>query len=273
MDFHSISLSFNRALNLTFKRKKLLLVFCTLALSGLLAVFFRALAWKANQWIQLSLTFLPIFLCMGILLSLGIFLIRIYYNEVKGREISYKQIILNSWELIIGASYFTIPIILSYLVLWVSLGIFLLLGEIPSAGGFFSAILAFAPFLINLGAIILCLVSLLMLFFVAPILALKGMDRHIVLHSIIKRFEKDSFANLLLMLIALLPLGFVLSLLILAAALTGSFYLDCQSLPQTVLTWFFIMLPFTAFLTPAVIFFFQFAAESHVWMQKQSSSD
>jgi hypothetical protein len=55
----------------------------------------------------------------------------------------------------------------------------------------------------------------------------------------------------------------------LAAVLTGSLCLDCQNSLQTVLKWFFIMLPFTAFLTPAVIFFFNFAAESHVLMQKQ----
>ncbi|MES2123025.1 MAG: hypothetical protein V4492_09700, partial [Chlamydiota bacterium] len=35
------------------------------------------------------------------------------------------------------------------------------------------------------------------------------------------------------------------------------------------LQWFFIMLPFSALLTPALIFFFNFAAESHVLMLKK----
>lgn len=270
MDFQSLSYIFNRALSLTFDRKKMLLVFCTLAMSGLLVIFFRGLAFHANQWVQLSLTFLPIFLCAGILLSLGILLIRIYHHEIKQRFVSYRDIAMKSWELIIGASYFSVPIILCYLLLWVVLGIFLLLKEIPAVGGFFSAVLAFAPFVINLAAILLCLVSLLMLFFVAPILALKGMDRQVVLQTIVRRFEKDSFANGVLIFMSLIPLALILTLLILSAVLTGSVYLDYENLPQIILSWFFIMLPFTAFLTPAVIFFFNFAAEAHVLMNRES---
>lgn len=268
MDFQSLSQIFNRALKLTFDRKKMLLVFCVLAMSGLLVVFFRGLAYHASRWVELSLTFLPIFLCAGILLSLGILLIRIYHHEIKKKPVSYREIALKSWELIVGASYFSLPIILCYLLLWVILGIFLLLKEIPAVGGFFSAMLAFAPFVINLAAILLCLMSLLMLFFVAPILALKGMDRQVVLQTVIRRFEKDSFANGILIVLSLVPLALILSLLILSAFLTGSIYLDYSSLPQVVLGWFFMMLPFTAFLTPAVIFFFNFAAEAHVLMNK-----
>ncbi|MFN3245464.1 MAG: hypothetical protein ACK42K_02070, partial [Leptonema sp. (in: bacteria)] len=61
--------------------------------------------------------------------------------------------------------------------------------------------------------------------------------------------EKDPFANGFLVLMGLLPLGLALTLLILSTILTGSVYLDYDSLPQIVLSWFFIMLPFTAFLS------------------------
>lgn len=269
MDFHSLSFIFNRALSHIFSKKKCLVVFCILALSGLLVVFFRGLAVNAGEWVKLSLTFLPIFLCAGILLSLGIYLIRIYHNEVKNRDVRFLQTLSKSWELIIGSSYFTIPIILSYLVLWILLGIFVLLSEIPLVGNFFNVILSFAPFLIHLGSLILCVISLAILFILAPIVALKGLNRDVVFQSTLKRLEYNPFANIFLGILAVLPLALILALLMLAASLTGSICIECSNALQTVLKWFIIMVPFTACLTPGVIFFFNFAAESHVWMQKE----
>ena len=164
MNFQDFSFIFNRALTLTFSKKKLFLVFCVLVLSGLLVVFFRGLALHATQWVKLSLTFLPIFLCTGILLSMGILLIRIYHDEVKKKEVNFKNIMGRSWKVVIGSSYFAIPIILSYLLLWMLLGIFVLLREVPAVGEFFLVILSFAPFIINLGTLVLCLFSLGLLF-------------------------------------------------------------------------------------------------------------
>lgn len=273
MDFQVFSFIFNRSLALTFSRKKLLFVFSVLALSGLLVVFFRGLALHAGQWVKLSLTFLPIFICSGILLSMGILLIRIYHNEVKQKEVNYWQILSQSWEVAIGASYFAVPIIFAYLLLWMVLGIFVLLSEIPALGEFFAAILSFGPFLINLGALVLCVLSLGILFFIAPLIAFKGLQGGVVSQLIIKRLEKDFFTNFILMLLALLPLALIVTLLLLAAIMTGSLCLDCQNSLQTVIRWFFIMLPFTAFLTPAVIFFFNFAAEAHVLMQRQMKGE
>lgn len=264
MDFQALSFIFNRALALTFSRKKLLFVFSVLALSGLLIVFFRGLALHAGQWVMLSLTFLPIFICTGILLSMGIVLIRIYHDEIKQRDVNYWQILARSWEVAIGASYFAIPIIFSYLLLWVLLGIFVLLSDIPAIGEFFGAILSFAPFLINLGTLVLCVLSLAILFFIAPLIALKGLEGRMIFQLAINKLEKNLFANLALMFIALLPLVCMVTLLTLAVFLTGTLCVDCNNSIQTVLKWFFIMLPFTAFLTPVVIFFFNFAAESHV---------
>ncbi|MFI0434673.1 MAG: hypothetical protein ACH350_02955 [Parachlamydiaceae bacterium] len=269
MDFHTLSSIFNRSLRLTFSKKKLLSVFCVLALSGLLVVFFRGLSLHAGQWVKLSLTFLPIFICTGILLSMGILLIRIYHDEVKGKEVNYLKTFSRSWKVAMAASYFAIPIIFAYLLLWMVLGIFVLLSEIPAVGEFFAAILAFGPFLINLSSLVLCLLSLGMLFFISPLIAFRGLEGGLVSHIIIKRLEKDGFANFILILMALLPLVLVVTLLILAAAMTGSLCFDCHHSLQTVIKWFFIMLPFTACLTPAVIFFFNFSAEAHVLMQKQ----
>lgn len=268
MTLRDIQFIFNRALSLTFDRKKIMLVFTVLALCGLMIVFFKALSLNAGQWILLSLTFMPYFLCAGILLSTGILLIRIYHDEIKRKEFRYRDILGSSWEVIIGASYFAIPIILCYLLLWMLLGLFVLLSEVPGLGEFFAVVLAFAPFLLNLGAIVLALLSLSLLFFAAPVLALNGIDRLRVTQIVSKRLQADVFSNLLLGTIALLPLLIIFGILFLAALLTGVVCYNCVNPISNVLQSFFIMIPFAALLAPAVIFYFNFAAESHVLILK-----
>lgn len=268
MTLDDIRLSFNRALALTFSKKKLLAVFTVLLMCGILVVFFRGLALEAGQWITLSLAFLPIFLCSGVLLSTGIILIRAYHNEIKKKELSYREILYSSWNVVLGASYITIPIILSYLLLWMMLGVFFLLNSIPVVGEFFGVVLAFAPFLLNLGAIVLCVTSLAILFFVTPAIALRGLNSAQISSLVTKRFQQDVFLNLALVSIGMLPLIFVLALLISAAFLTGTVCFTCVDAVHIVLQWFFVMIPFTALLAPAVIFFFNFAAEAHVLFQR-----
>lgn len=272
MQLSDVQFIFNRALTLTFHRKKLLLTFVILAMCGLLVVFFRGLAVNAGQWIAMSMTFIPFFLCAGVLLSLGILLIRVYHDEIKKKPINYSEILGKSWEIVMGASYFSVPIILSYLLLWMLLGIFFLLKEIPALGTFFSVILVFAPFLINLGTLILCILNIAMLFFVAPVIALKGLNRIQVTQTLVDRFKYDVFSNLFLATIATLPFLFIMGLLIFAGFLTGAVCYACEAPMHNVLQWFFIMIPFTAILSPAVVFFFNFAAESHVLMMKEVRS-
>lgn len=270
MHLQDIQFIFNRACLQTFEKRKLLSAFLIMALCGVLVVFFRGLSVNAGHWLLLSLTFLPFFLCAGILMSLGIILIRVYHDEIKKKEINYKTILSKSWEIVLGASYFSVPIILSYLLLWMLLGVFVLLREIPYAGEFFGAILAFAPFLINLFSLVLCLLSVSLLFFVTPIIALKGINRMQVSESLINRFNKDIFSNLLLAIISVLPAVCIVGLLILAGSMTQALCFTCENPISNVLEWFFIMIPFTAILAPAVVFFFNFAAESHVLILKET---
>lgn len=270
MNLNEVQFIFNRAASLTFIKKKLLLAFTVLALCGLLVVFFRGLAINAGQWMMMSLTFLPFFLCAGLLLSTGIVLTRIYHDEIKKKPILYREILSNSFEVIVGASYFSIPIILSYLLLWMLLGIFVLLKQIPGIGEFFGVILVFGPFLLNLVTLVLCVLNLAMLFFVAPVVALKGLNRIRVTQILVKRLKSDMFSNIFLALVATFPLLVFIGLLTLAAFLTGTVCYGCENPLHNVLQWFFIMIPFTALLSPAVVFFFNFAAEAHVLLQKQA---
>lgn len=269
MNLTDIQFIFNRALNLTFEKSKWLLTFIVLAFSGLLVVFCRGLASNANSWIAMSLTFLPLFLCAGVLLSLGVVLIRGYHDEIKKQEVNYKQILSQSWETLLGATYFTVPVILLYLMLWMLLGVFMLLQNIPAIGEFIAVILAFAPFLLNFATLLLCTFVILTLFFITPVIALKGLNRSLVSQVLVRRLQSDIFSNMILFILAMIPLIFYLGLLLASAFLTGSICATCDDTLHIVLQWFFIMLPFTALLAPAVIFFFNFAAESHVLMQKK----
>lgn len=264
-----LQFAFNRAIEYTLDIKKCLFTFIVLALCGLLVVFFRGIAFYATGWFLMSLTFFPIFLCSGVLLSTGILLIRIYHDQIKKKAVNYRELLLNSWELIIGASYFSIPLILCYLVLWVFLGVFILLAQIPSAGEFFAVILSFAPFLLNFGSLLLCLCSFMLLFYVAPIIALKGLDRVKITQTLMKKFAEDPFANLLFGVTGILPTAIVLGLLVGAVMLTGTVCPQCNSTLGMVLQWFFTMIPFTALLSPAAVFFFNFAAEAHVFIMKE----
>lgn len=268
MNLSDVQFIFNRALSLTFDRKKNLLAFSVLALCGLLVIFCRALAISAGKWVLMSLSFLPIFLCSGVLLSLGILLIRVYHDEIKHKPFRYRDIIANSWETIIGASYFSIPIILCYLVLWMLLGFFVLMREIPGLGEFFGVILAFGPFLINLGSIVLGVLNISMLFFLTPVVALNGLNRIRVSQVLVKKLKGDMFSNIFLGLLAILPFVIYFGLLMLAAILTGTVCYACDDQLHAILQSFIIMIPFAALMAPAVVFFFNFAAEAHVLILK-----
>lgn len=273
MELTDVSFAFNRALSKTFDRKKIFLMFVVLFLCGLLMVFFQGLAVGASSWVMRSMAFLPIFLSAGLLLAMGIILIRIYHDELKGKPISYRNVVGRSWEMVIGASYFSIPIILCYLLLWMLTGVFILFEEVPILGPLFSVFLAFAPFLLNLFSLVLFVLNLSLLFFVTPALALKGISALAISQGLIDRFKHDIFLNLFLAFIAILPLCVVLGILIFAGIMTGGAALPPHLPLFVVMRWFFIMIPFVAVLSPAVVFFFNFSAEAHVLLIKDAKKN
>ncbi len=246
MTLDEIRFIFNRAFLLTFTLTKLLLTFVVMAMCGVFVIFFHGLAMDTSHWVALSFTFVPVFICAGVLLSAGVILIRIYHDEVKNREVSLQKTLTNSWEVVLNASYFSVPIIFSYLLLWMILGVFVLLSTIPGIGIVFNTVLIFGPFLINLGTLCLIALSVALLFFVAPILALKGFNRLQVSQTLIQRFNGDVFSNLILLIMGALPLLFVLGFLLVAAFLTEPLCYECAAPLHNVLIWFFIMIPFTA---------------------------
>ena len=268
MTFNELDKCFNRSVAFAFSRVKLLITFLSLVLCGILIVFCRGLAFTTGDWIAMSLVFLPIFLSSGVLLSLGVFLIRIYHHEARNIKWNYLKILGSSWQIIIGTSYLALPPLLVYLLLWIVLGIFVLLQEIPAIGQSVGVILAFAPFLLILSSLLLCIVNLLLLFFVSPVIALRPAARLHMARGLLEGLQKNVFSKMVFFFCALFPLALVVGLLSLAAKLAGGSFLDGRHSLSVTLQWFFIMLPFCAILAPGVVFFFNFAAESYNLFQK-----
>jgi hypothetical protein len=269
MVFEDLELIFNRALKFSFSKKKLLFMFPVLVVCGLMLVFCRALAVNAGQWVILSLTFLPIFLSSGLLLAAGVVLARVYHHEVKMIPLSFKKILAQSWELLIGVSYLTLPLLLAYLFLWMVMGVFYLLKEIPALGDVLGVVLAFGPFILVLGSLVLSILNLFLLFFATPHIALKSRLKLKLAEDIYSRFKENIFSNIALFLIGIIPLAFGVGILSLAAVLTGvNFFMHTKTL-TIALQWFFVMIPFAALLTPGILFFFNFAVESYALMQKK----
>jgi hypothetical protein len=271
MKWLDIERAFSRAILLSFSKKKIMLAFPVLALCGILTVFCRAVAFEAGEWVAMSLAFLPILLSSGLLLALGVLLIRIHIHEVKGLSLGFRRLITGSLDLIVGTSYLSLPSILAYLFLWMTLGIFFLLKEIPGVGDFFGVVLAFGPFLLIFGSLLLCLFNLALLFFVAPAAAFQPFKRLSLAKRVLGFFQGNLLSSIALFLLALVPILFVTGLLSLSALLTNGSFLTMDKSLTVAMEWFFIMLPFCAVLTPAIIFFFNFAAESYQLLQPKNS--
>jgi hypothetical protein len=269
MTWKDLELLFNRALRFTFSRKKLLFMAPILLSCGILVVLCKAMAFNACDWVRMSLQFLPLFFCSVILITSGVVLIRIYHDEVKGLCIAYRKTIRSSLELMIQVAYLCMPLILGYILLWTVLGVFYLLRELPFIGDFLGVVLSFGPFLLLLGSFLLSVLAVKMLFYLTPAVALRSSAQVQILEDVLNRFVSNPFTNSALFIMALLPWTLVSLLMTLAAVMTENTYMAIDSRVVGGMDLFFIMLPFSLLLSPAVIFFFNFAAESYVWVQRQ----
>lgn len=244
-------------------KKKFLLVFFTLCLCGLIAVFSRVLAIGTGKWVVLSLSFFPIFLSGSLLFALGIFLVNMYAAEKKGESLSLNKVLIRSWKPIVSICYITLPLFLTYLLAWLILGIFFLLKEIPGIGDFIGVFLSFGPFILILGSLFLSFLNVAILFFMTPQIALKEHLNLKLWKEMGSSLKKNILLSLSFLLISSIPLLFILSFLIGAAYLTKMSYFSSMSPLLVGLQWFFLMLPFNALLSPFVVFFFNFSAEAH----------
>jgi len=264
MTWDELQFTVNRALRLTPSLKKLLFTLALLLVCGLVIVFGHGIALHTGSWVGLSLNFLPLFIGTGVLMAGGIVLVRVYHDEVKDKPVDYQSILTRSWQLMIGASYFILPIILAYLLCWIALGLFFLLREIPYLGDFVAVVLAFGPFLLNLTSLLLGIITLCALYFVTPILGLRGLNRTKIVEILAQRILGDPFSAFVQLIVGLVPAFLSLRLLHYASWLTGTVGFVSANPTEQALQAFFIMIPYAALLVPSVIFFFNFATEAHV---------
>jgi hypothetical protein len=261
---------FNRALKYSYTRKKFFLIFPALVVCGILVVVCHTFWLGANPWVRASLAFVPAFLCAGILMIVGVPLIRLYHDEIKEKKLSVNNTLRQSWKLMGGTASLIVPIMTAYLVLWFVLGIFYLLKHIPSMGETLGIILSFGPFLLILGSFFLSVINLLLLFFMPPVVALKSTVRWELGEEVLLKIYHQPYIHLKLLVLGMLPLIVMVAFLVSAATLTGMALFVMERTWAISLQWFFIMIPFAALLTPAVIFFFNFAAESFVLLQRRA---
>ncbi|MCH9621524.1 MAG: hypothetical protein S4CHLAM20_09460 [Chlamydiia bacterium] len=270
MQLSEIEQIFNRAFSKIFSRKKILFLFPILASCGILTIFCRTLSLGVNDWVWMSLSFLPIFLSTGILLAAGVLLTKMYIFEIKGMEFKVGKLFISSLQMVIGVSYLCFPLILAYLILWSVLGIFYLLKQIPAFGDAFGTLLAFGPYLLVLGSFALAIVSVMLLFFITPHVALKKTLKMNLAGEVGQLMKKSVFGNMVLFFTAVFPLAVVLFFLILGAVMTGSSYFAAKAALAIGIQWIVMMIPFCLILTPFVIFFFNFALESYMLLKRKN---
>lgn len=260
--------AFNRAMVHSLSWKRLLLTFPVLAVCGILVVFCQALSAHATPWLQLCLGFLPIFLISGLLLALGVVLTKMYTFEVRNMTVNVRRLLSSSMDLIIGISYLALPPLLVFVVCWVFLGVFFLLKEIPVFGAFFCVVFSFGPFLVIFASLLLILVNLAILFFIAPAATILSLRKGTVAKRVAELLRARILMAAKLFLLGIVPLGLLFALLYFSATLTNTSFFVSENSLMIAMEWFFLMIPLAALMSPAVVFFFNFAAESYLLLQE-----
>lgn len=267
--WQELETAFNRALFFSLTRKKIFFILPVLLICGIIVVLSHTLWVGSNAWVRATLAFIPGFLCMAIFLAAAIPLIRLYHDEVKQKKLSVNQTLKHSFKLMASIASLIIPILTAYLVLWFILGIFYLLKNIPATGEVLGGFLSFGPFLVIAGCLVLFIMALALVFFLSPVVALKSTMNWDLAEEVLKRVGREPFLHAMLILLGVIPLALVVGFLTLAATLTGHTYFATENTWVIGLQWFVIMVPFAALLSPVVLFFFNFAAESFVILQKR----
>ena len=262
MTWNDIEFSFNRALRLSFSINKLLFVFVVLWCCGFGLLLCRSFGLQTQDWLMLNWNFLPFFAIAILGLSLGVLLVRLYNDEIKERKMDYRKTFSLSKRVMVEIAYLGMPLIIGYLILWTILGLFYLIKELPKVGWALGVFLSFGPFLLFLSMVCLFVLFLILFFFLTPIVALRDCLPKEWIKCMLSRMSHSLLTNFILFIISVIPVGCILGLLVISLDMTHAFYLSSANPLDLVL----IMLPVSVLLAPGVVFFFQFAAESHILM-------
>lgn len=259
---------FNRAWMHVFQWKKCAVAFAVLGLCAVLVVFFQGIAEHVSGSFGPSFLFLPMFLSGGLLFPLGVLLIRFYHDEMKHGAVDYWASTKQSFEHAMMTAVVALPFVVAYLALWILLGVVVLFQELPVIGPLLEVLFAFLPVLLNLSFLVLGLLLYVLLFFGTPLCALKKLEMKAAFQFLLNRFQRDPFVAISTFLLAQIPLFVSWFLLNMAAEMSHRGLPYGHSSAFAVVKGFVVSIPYAALLTPALIFFFNFAAECHVHYQK-----
>ncbi|MEZ5314836.1 MAG: hypothetical protein R3E91_01290 [Chlamydiales bacterium] len=252
---------FNRSLAHIFVLKKILFFSIFLFISGSILLFSQNFITCSTAWFKLLIQYVPLYLAIGCTMIGGIFLIRIYDKELKEKDGQILKMVLKESDGVVQVLYLILNLLVIFLLFWLLIGIFLFLKAIPYLGPFFGIFLAFIPFLLNFGILLLFVVAFLSLFFLTPYLAKsEKFDRF----SLQKRLKKNGFLNFLLLGIGSFPFWITWLFAKQALLMTFDLYVHGATHMTMMLQGFFILVPFTLILTPTLIFLFHFSYESYL---------
>ncbi len=271
MKFSDLESMCQRASLHTLGKTKVSVTTLALLLSGLFCLFCLSLATNAQPWMALALGFLPLFITPAILMGLGVVLIRSFHDEVKQRDSGIAALFVQSWDAAIRASFIFVPLLLTFLVAWIAEGIFLLVQQLPFIGEIIATLLAFVPFLLNLGAVLLSLTGLYLLFVLTPSMSLKSFAAEGMLEQILVSCRRHVLLRCTMLLVSLLPFLLSCGLLAIAGKVTASVLTSSPNDLQFLIQCFVMMIPMGVILAPSVIFFFNMATETEIYLLKQST--
>jgi hypothetical protein len=253
--FKELSAMFNRSWEYALNLKNFFYIFCGLLLSGLLFFLFQLLGFSASSWLHLPLKFIPFSFSFFIMIVTGALLLSTDKREI---EHTFKFSFAAMGHIIISAAYLAIPLLLAFIILWVLLGIFILIKAIPYVGKIFGVFLSFLPFIVNLAALLLGIIAVVMLFFLTPVIEEKG---NLEFKDFLKRFSAPLFEHCVAFVTAVFPVWAAWLLARHALFMTLSLHSSSTMFLHVLM----VLVPFAAFLTIPVIFFFNFSREVYQW--------
>jgi hypothetical protein len=267
MDLKNLDICFNRAIKLSFLKKKLLLTFFSLIICLFLFIFCFYLS-KVIFFSKFFFIFLPYFLSFFILFILGIFLTEEYICDVKKIKKSFLKSLKEILNPINKSILISFSFVLVYLILFIIFSIFIFLNNIPHIGNIIGSFLTFIPFLIVMLVILLLLINVIVLFVVTPMITAANI-KTFKIKDFFKSFQKNVFLNLLLFLIAITPFLFISFLLKISVNIINMSYLLNEGYISYFIKNFIFIILAAIFLTPAIIFFFNFAMEGYNLIKKE----
>lgn len=259
---------FIRALRLSFSKQLFFWTLLSFIPSIITAALCRPLMEGASTWLSLALVLFPFFVWITSLSMAGVFITRVYHHRVKGIEYSLRDLYLQSKAAIIEVLYFSTPILLLFTAVWALLGFFFLLQSLPALGNLIMSLLAAVPLLLLFCCVALLDLSFCVLFFSVPAISLGSKKKLALIYEVVGKFQLAPLLLIKHMLLASLPLVLLCIYFAIALTLDALIFSSSQHIFYAFLQLISFMLLISFIFTPAVIFFFNFAAESHVYFKK-----